>query len=442
MVEALVRIAGRVAEVDSVLTREAASTALLDWFAAALAGSDSVAATAVAEGLDSVEGPARVVGIRKTADAPVAALINGTAAHSREIDDIFSPGIYHPAAATIAAALAVADKFDVPGAHFEDSLIVGYEVGCAVAEALGPAHYRNWHTTGTAGTVGAAAAAAALLGLEEEAFGHALALSATMASGIQQTFRSGTLGKPLHAGHAAQSGVIASLTASRGLTGAPLAFEGPCGLAAATGAQADWSVILSGEPRGHIRNITFKPYPCCGHTFAAIDGALELRGAGPVAEVDDILVETYRAAIEVAGIAFPASAQERRFSIPYLVAYAWIHGRVTEEAFGDGVDPAVNALAERVRLVEDGPIDAAFPGLRGARVMVAREGKRLQTFINDRSGGPVHPMSAETLSAKFISYATPALGARGVATLERQIQSLRSLQSVREMCVQPEMDDS
>jgi len=44
-----------------------------------------------------------------------AALINGTAAHTVEVDDIFRDGIYHPGAPTIAAALALAQSQAVDG---------------------------------------------------------------------------------------------------------------------------------------------------------------------------------------------------------------------------------------------------------------------------------------------------------------------------------------
>ena len=43
------------------------------------------------------------------ADMRTAALINATAAHAVEVDDIYSPGLYHPGVAVIGAALAVAD---------------------------------------------------------------------------------------------------------------------------------------------------------------------------------------------------------------------------------------------------------------------------------------------------------------------------------------------
>ena len=104
-----------------------------------------------------------------------AALINGTAAHTVELDDIFRDGIYHPGAPTIAAALALAQASGASGEQFLRAVIVGYEISTRIGAAMGTAHYKYWHNTGTIGSFGAAAAAATLLGLDATRFAHALA---------------------------------------------------------------------------------------------------------------------------------------------------------------------------------------------------------------------------------------------------------------------------
>ena len=125
---------------------------------------------AIAAGMSPLTGASRVVGTHERAAPSVAALINGTAAHALELDDIYAPGLFHPGAPTVAAALAVADQQGSSMPDFRTAVMVGYEVGCRVARDLGPAHYAHWHTTGTAGSIGAAAAAATLLDLAAEPF--------------------------------------------------------------------------------------------------------------------------------------------------------------------------------------------------------------------------------------------------------------------------------
>src|SRR3954467_5312258 len=151
-----------------------AKRAVIDWYAALIPGAVVAPATllekALAEDLD--RGSARLALGRK-ASTRAAALINGTAAHTVEVDDIFKFGIYHPGAPTISAALAVAQATGATGEALLRAVIVGYEISTRIGAAMGRAHYKYWHNTGTVGTFGAAAAAAEVHGLDTVRFSHA-----------------------------------------------------------------------------------------------------------------------------------------------------------------------------------------------------------------------------------------------------------------------------
>jgi 2-methylcitrate dehydratase PrpD len=392
---------GRMAEPD---VRRWARRAFVDWLGVTLGGSGELPAKALLAGLGSTVGPSRVVGTAERVAPPVAAMVNGAAAHTLELDDIYAPGLYHPGAPTVAAALAVADQVGASFGRLLRAIGVGYEVGCRVAADLGPAHYTHWHTTGTAGALGAAAAAADLRDADASAFASALSLAATMCGGLQQTFRSDAAGKPMHSGAAAQAGVVAAAAAHGGLSGALDVLEGEAGLAAATGTTTDWEISrqIWGEVPALAR-ITVKPYQCCGHAFAPIDAALRLRADVGGHAVDEIIVETYSAAVAVAGIAEPASLAERRFSIPHLVAAALTHDPA--EAFEPGIEPGeeLRAVARRVRLVAIAEFDERFPARRGARVTVVADGRRCGVEVPDRSGSPEKPLDDEQLGGKFVS---------------------------------------
>src|SRR6185503_9928194 len=121
-----------------------ARRAVIDWHAALYPGAILAPATllekALAEELD--RGEARLALGRK-ATARAAALINATAAHTAELDDIFRDGIYHPGAPTIAAASALAG-----GRNLLRAVVVGYEISTRIGAAMGRAHYKYWHNTG------------------------------------------------------------------------------------------------------------------------------------------------------------------------------------------------------------------------------------------------------------------------------------------------------
>src|SRR5712691_1078519 len=408
-----------------------AKRAVIDWHAALLPGSLVPPATllerALAGELD--HGEARLA-LGQRASVRAAALINGAAAHTLEVDDIFREGIYHPGAPTIAAALAVAQSRHVSGEAFLRAVIVGYEISTRIAEAMGRAHYRYWHNTGTIGCFGAASAAAELLGLDSKRFAHALATVATFSAGLQQAFRSDSMSKPMHAGRAAEAGVTAALAAAEGVTGALDIMEGEAGFGRAMGEAPDWERALAtlGEDF-HITQMTFKNHACCGHAFAAIDGALALKARMGVSadEIARVQVGGYRATLEVAGIADPATAAEARFSTPYLVATALTHGSVRLAAFEPArlEDPATRSLMRRVEVVLDSGLDAAFPAQRAARVAIeSRDGRRGEHLQPTRKGDPDMPLSDAELEAKYLELASPVLGEEPARTLLARLWKL------------------
>jgi 2-methylcitrate dehydratase PrpD len=399
-----------------------AKRAVIDWYAALLPGAVVAPATLLerAFAADLDRGEARLA-LGRRAGVRTAALINGSAAHTVEVDDIFREGIYHPGAPTISAALALAQARGASGVAFLRAVIVGYEISTRIGALMGRAHYRFWHNTGTIGCFGAAAAAAELLGLDARRFAHALATVATFSAGLQQAFRTDSMSKPLHAGRAAEAGVTAALAAAEGVTGSLDVLEGESGFGRAMGyadadAGPDWERALAtlGEDF-HISRMTIKNHACCGHAFAAIDGALALQARTGFAagEIARVRIGAYRATLEVAGIANPATPAEARFSTPYLVATALTHGSVRLAAFAPERigDKATRELMRRVELTLDPEIDAAFPSQRAARVAIeGRDGRRGEHFQPTRKGDPDMPLSDAELEQKYLELAGPVLG--------------------------------
>jgi 2-methylcitrate dehydratase PrpD len=136
-----------------------ARRALIDWFASLLPGCHLPPATLMAKALVDGRGVGHAVSYVDGARVALrhAALINGTASHTVEFDDIWRWGVYHPGCPTIAAALAAAQAKQLDMQALLRSMVAGYEVSCRIAQAVQPSHYDFWHTTGTVGTFGAAA---------------------------------------------------------------------------------------------------------------------------------------------------------------------------------------------------------------------------------------------------------------------------------------------
>jgi len=332
------------------------------------------------------------------------ALIEGTAAHTVEVDDIFRDGIYHPGAPTIAAARALTEELR--------PIVVGYEISTRIGAAMGKAHYKHWHNTGTIGCFGAAAAAAEALHLNKGQFAHALATVTTFAAGLQQAFRMDSMSKPLHAGRAAEAGVTAALAAREGVTGS---LDVMVGFAKAMGDNPDWEKGLATLGKDfHITRMTFKNHACCGHTFAAIDGALELKKRMNLKpeDIEQIEVATYKAGVEVAGYEKPTTPAEGRFSLKYVVATALTHGSVRLAAFEPDrlSDPGTRSLLEKIRTSVDPQLEAEFPNKRQARVAIRARGRREEWLQPTRIGDPEAPLSDRMLEEKYYELVTPVLG--------------------------------
>ncbi|MDP3626453.1 MAG: MmgE/PrpD family protein [Hydrogenophaga sp.] len=414
-----------------------AKRAIIDWYAALLPGSVESPATLLEQALheDLDRGDARLA-LGRPATVRTAALINGTAAHTVEVDDIFREAIFHPGAPTIAAALALAQARQASGLQMVRGVVAGYEVSTRIGAALGREHYRYWHNTGTVGTFGAVSAAATLLDLDATRHAHALCTGATFAAGLQQAFRMDSMSKPLHAGHAAEAGVLAALAAEQGVTGSLDVLDGEAGMGRAMSQAPDWGqAVATLGSEFHITRMTFKNHACCGHTFAPIDGALELRSRMGVQwrDLQAIEIATYGPALEVAGSFEPRTAAEARFSIPFVVATALIHGSVRLSAFTPERlrDADIRGLMSRIRLSVDPALDAGFPGRRAARVTISTTDGRIDAYLQPtRKGDPEQPLTDDDLSDKFMELAAPVVGSARAHALLQSLWRLEGCENV------------
>lgn len=423
---------------DAVLVQ--VRRAALDSIGVMLAGASepvarSVRAVARAEGGVAL---CTVLGTALRTSPGWAALANGAAGHAHDFDDTNFALMGHPSVPLIAAALAAAEAETADGAALALAYVVGFEIDAALGLALNPAHYtRGWHATSTIGTLGCAAAASKLLRLDVTQTRHALGIAASMASGLKENF--GSMTKPYHAGHAAQSGVRAAQLAHEGLTASDAAVDGRQGYVAAfSGAtlSADafdrlgsrWELIGSG--------IAVKPYPSCALTHAAIDALIGLRARHRIdpAEVAAVEVGVNAVVPEVLRHPRPSNALERKFSMQYCAATALARGAVGLADFEDGPvhDPATRRLMTRVTMLVDPTLPHDLEQHAWSRVSVRlTDGTTLESGPAGASGHPTAPLSDAELHAKFLGCAVPVLGADTAEGVAAQIRRLEDVPDVR-----------
>ena len=433
-----------VAERTRALPTEAvhwAKRAVIDWCATTAPGAIEMPATGLVKAMadDVGRGKARLFPSGIQATMRSAAIINAAASHTVEFDDIFRDALFHASTPTVSTALAAADNEDLSGEDFLRAVIVGYEIGTRIALVMGREHYKYWHNTATNGSFAAAAAAGTVFRLDRDQFANALGIAGTMAAGLQQSFRSDNLAKPMHGAHAADSGLLAAISARQGVTGALDILEGEAGYGAAMSKDCDWSKATEGL--GEVYNITrmtTKNHGCCGHTFAAIDGAIALREQHDLTATDIkvIRVGGYSATVDICSGKSHKTAVEGRFSVPYLVANGIVYGNARLDAFSATrlADPIVSSLAPKVTVYLDQKIDSGFPHRRSARVTIeTKDGRMLEHYQPTRIGDPDAPLTDQQIDDKFKELVVPVTGDEAAHSLLDACWSLESLNSIRKL---------
>jgi len=324
-------------------------------------------------------GAARAFGHRAGVAAEPAVMMNGALIHALDFDDI-----PHFGAVEIPPAMAVAQERAISGAHLITSIVAGFEIGARVTATL--AHGRAQHPIGLVGPIGSAVVASTLLGLDRRAIASAICIAASTGAGLTQNF--GTFTKPLHAGRAAEAGLVAARLAASGWTADLGALEGPKGFftaygdpllepaTAVTGDEAFWiarlpadlaagsrfdpdawpladsgrgpdiSLVGRGAPSDRRRggpNLrrgpSFKPWPACGGNNAVLTAAFE---ALLVADVDRDEIDRIEIVVPFdpnSGALFrtedPRDGLQGKFSLRYGVAAAWRDGTVGVDSYRD-----------------------------------------------------------------------------------------------------------
>ncbi|WP_167768712.1 MmgE/PrpD family protein [Nocardia sp. CS682] len=436
--------------------RANAAQRVLDALGNSLAALDAPAVQAVRTVVAEWGGTpqATALGLPGRWPAASAALLGGTLAHALDFDDTHLPSVLHPSATVVPAALAAAEAQNAGGAALLDAVAVGIELAVRVGmagydAALGNSIFfeRGLHATAICGALGGAAAAAMLAGADADTIAHAVAIAASMGSGLLEANRTGGTVKRVHCGWAAHAAVTAAGLARAGLTGPPTVFEGRFGLLQAfCGDQCDPAAILDGlGEHWELPKVVFKPYPCNHFTHAGIDAALRLRADG-ITAADIVRLELGAPTAVLRTIGEPHAAKIRpqsgyhaAFSGPYTVAAALLGGGglgVFHEDFTDtaAADAQRLALAARVTCVADARSDAVFPHQFPA-VLTAwlRDGSVRTERVEMNRGGPGNPLSEDELATKFRLNTEHTLSADRADRISKVVFSLADYRDLDEL---------
>lgn len=417
-----------------------AKCCLIDWLGVTLAGAQEemsriLQAEAREEGAKE---QASVIGGGFRTSLMQAALLNGTASHALDYDDVNLLMVGHPTVPVVPAILALSERDGATGKDFIAAFIAGVETEVRISMLMGETHYvKGWHTTATVGTFGAAAASAHMLGLDTDACVTAFGIAATQAAGLKSNF--GTMCKPLHAGKAAANGLYAALLARRGFTSNPEILECVQGFGDTQSASFQPDKALEGMGKTFMaRSILFKYHAACYGTHASIEAATAVREKHNLTpeRIQKIEVRVPASYLKMCNIQNPQTDLEAKFSLRFTTAMA-LAGESTAktENYSPEMcnDPTVVYLRDRITVVPEAKWEHA-----NSEVVVSTNDGLVLRQMGDASI-PEQDQERQwfRLSSKFHDLAEPVIGkdrAEAVAEKVGRLEKLGSLDEIVALC--------
>ena len=375
-----------------------------DFLGVALRGSGTKSGAAI-KNITS-EGSQSTVISQGKASALEASMANGIFAHALDLDDGHRHAQVHPGACVIPAALSLCEFQKKSGKEFITSLVVGYQVAITLGMMVNPEHReRGFHSTGTCGTLGAAAAASKALNLNMDQTINALGLAGTQAAGLLETNHSGSMGKHLHAGKAAQSGVLSALLAQRGFTGAETILEGNEGfLNAMAGINTQEIDVKFDLDKFRILEIYFKIYPVCRHLHSSIDALLQIINEDKdleIEEIQDITVKTYKIASKHDNYN-PHTIEAVKQSLPVSLAIAFLNNYLKLDNLNLNQDrEEIENISKKIFIKYSEDFDTLYPDKRPAIVTLNSNNRSYEKRIDLAYGEPENPLNKSDILKKF-----------------------------------------
>jgi len=395
---------------------------------------------------------AGVIGFSRRLPLRDATLLNGVLTHGLDYDDTHMAGVIHLTVSVLPALYNMAAARQASGAELLAAYIAAVESGARIASVVRSGfHGQGFHPTAVVGAFASALAVGRLVGLDPQGLVDAQGIALSLASGSLQFIEDGSWTKRIHPGWAAQSGITAALFAQQDIPAPHAPYTGRYGLYRSfldSSRQAEVDLSLGtahldadgGATRWELENIAVKPFPMCHFVHASADAAIALHRQGlDIAQVRDVEVAVPAGVVQavcepLAGKRRPASDYDAKFSLPYAVASGLARGRLGLKELEPAAftDPAMRALMDRVRYVEDA--QSTFPRHYSGevRVTLLDGSTRVHREAVNR-GHAERPLSNADVVEKFMDNATLHFPRAHAEAVRDQILALDRLASVRSL---------
>lgn len=360
---------------------------------------------------EDARGVASIFGAGKKTSVAGAVLVNATAGHAFELDDIHKESIVHAGSIATPVVVALAQQQGCKsGRKLLTAMTTGYEIGTRVGNAATMGlFFRGFHPQGASGVFVAAASAGKMLELDAGRMQHALGIVGSQAGGLMAA-QEGAMVKRFHSGRAAQSGVYSAYLAKRDFTGITDVLEAGYGGYLSSYSNSPNAARLT-DDLGRVwetAKVGYKPHACVTSIHSALDAFAYLLHTNGLTPDDVLRVEIGMSPMTYTHCAWEYKAQgvtAAQMNLYYGIAVIGFDGMAFVAQYAEDrlADPKIMDFITRIEARIDPEIEAMGPAFRhAARVCITtRDGRVFKHEILNRRGSPENPLSHDEVVYKF-----------------------------------------
>ncbi len=377
---------------------------------------------------------AQVTGSPIVTSATNAALANGIMAHADETDDSNPRALTHPGCSIVPAALSMSEREEADGMSFLKGVVVGYDIGCRITQALGVENLRKMSrcTHSVANNFGAAAAAGAIARLKDDQLRYVLSYASQQASGLFYMLRDQEhIEKAfVFGGMPARNGVTAAILVQSGFSGVWDAFSGDDNFFQAFSPNSRPELLAEGLGSRHeIMYTNLKKFSVGSPIQAPTDAILWL--------IDKYKLESKDIESIIVRLPYPrARAVDNRdmpdINLQYILAVTLLDGDLTFEqahSYERMKDPAVLEIRKRIALIEDKELNRseAIVGV------TTKDGTKFKKRTVGWRGTSEDPLTTGEVEKKCRELLVPVLEEERSQKLIETVWNLEKVRNMREL---------
>lgn len=375
-----------------------------------------------------------IIGTNKKTTLLNAVLINSTAGHGFESDDIHRESILHPNSIVVPVSINVAEKIgNINGKKFLTSVVAGYEVATRIGSAAGTELLlRGFHPQGTHGTIAAAITAGKLMDFSTDQMVHAIGIAGSLGAGLMAA-QEGAMVKRLHSGRAAQAGVLAAQLSAKNFTGIQNIVEADYGgfLSSFSGKNDFNRSIRNLYKEWECMNTGIKPYASVTSIHTALDCLKNIMEKNNISvkNIKNIKAKiSHPTYVHCAWNYKNHNITSAQMNIYYGLALIALEGELFVNQFSkDKIsNPEILNFMKKITAEVDPKIESLGHEFRhmASIELTTNDNKKFNHTEKYRKGSPENPLTKDQIISKFKSLASYSYDKTQVSKIKEKIENI------------------